>query len=220
MLKKDIFITILVGIFTALVWVSVFLRLGTFENIHIGEFSIGLGNKIWGLVVIVPIVYVFGLYLGKWLSRRWAFFKTFARYVMVGFLNSGVDFAVFNLLMHITGIVRGPTVSSFKTVSFIVAVTNSYFWNKYWAFEAGSTKTDKGQEFVKFFAVNIVGALLNVGITTAIIFTVPPQLGFSQVVWNNIAAVIATAIALIWNFIGFRLIVFKKNTETGSESRS
>ncbi len=203
--RKDIFITILVGIFTALVWISVFLRLGTFENI------LGFREAAWGLIFIVPIVYVFGLYLGEWLSRWWAFFKSFAKYVMVGFLNSGVDFAVFNLLMHATGIDKGPSVSSFKTVSFFVAVTNSYFWNKYWAFEAAGTKTDKGKEFVKFFVVNVIGAFLNVGITSGVIFAISPQFGFSQVAWNNIAAVIATAIALIWNFIGFRLIVFKKS---------
>ena len=210
--KKDIFITILVGIFTALVWISVFLRLGTFENI------LGFKEAAWGLIVIVPVVYVLGLYLGEWLSRKWAIFSSFAKYVMVGFFNTGVDFAIFNLLMHVTGINKGPAVSSFKTVSFIVAVTNSYFWNKFWAFKAGSTSTDKGKEFVKFVVVNVIGAFLNVGITSGIIFAIPPQLGFGQVVWNNIAAVVATAIALIWNFIGFRLIVFKKN-ESGSISQ-
>lgn len=204
MQRKDIFITILVGIFTALVWISVFLRLETFEGI------LGFKEAAWGLVAIVPVVYIFGLYLGEWLSHKWAFFKQFARYVMIGFFNSGVDFAVFNLLMHATGINRGPAISSFKTVSFLVAVTNSYFWNKYWAFEAGSAKADKGKEIIKFFVVNVIGAFLNVGITSAIIFTTVPQFGFSQIVWNNVAAVIATAVALIWNFIGFRLIVFRK----------
>src|SRR3990167_8132310 len=140
MRHKDILITILVGIFTALVWVSVFLRLGTFESV------LGFKEAAWGLVLVVPIVYIFGLYLGEWLSRRWAFFKSFARYVMVGFFNTGVDFAVFNLLMSITSIIKGPAVSSFKTVSFVVAVTNSYFWNKYWAFEAGNRRNTEGSE--------------------------------------------------------------------------
>lgn len=203
MLRKDIFITILVGVFTALVWISVFLRLGTFESL------LGFKNAAWGLVIVVPLVYIFGLYLGEWLSHRWAFFKSFARYVMIGFFNSGIDFAVFNFLMFMTKIDKGPLVSSFKTISFVVAVTNSYFWNKFWAFEAGESTQKKSVEFAKFILVNIVGAILNVGITSVIIFTIEPQLGFSQVVWNNLAAVAATAIALIWNFIGFRLIVFK-----------
>jgi len=163
---KDIFVTIIVGIFTGLVWVSVFLRLETFESI------LGFKEAAWVLVLVVPVIYVFGLYLGDWLSRKWLFFKSFAKYVMVGFLNTGVDFAVFNLLMSMTGIVKGPAVSSFKTVSFVVAVTNSYFWNKYWAFEAGASTENKSKEFIKFIVVNIIGAFLNVGITSGVIFFV------------------------------------------------
>lgn len=202
MYRKDIFITILVGILTALVWTGVFIRLGTFE-------ALGFGWAVWGLAVVVPVLYLVGLYLGEWLSRWFLFFRSFVKYVMVGFFNAGIDFAIFNLLMFLSSIEKGPFVSSFKTVSFIVAVINSYFWNKYWAFNAGSYIENKGKEFIKFMVVNIIGALVNIGITSVIIFTIPPKLGFSQLAWNNIAAVIATAIALIWNFIGFRLIVFK-----------
>jgi len=211
--RKDIIITILVGIFTALVWVSVFLRLGTFESVF------GFKEAAWGLVLVVPVIYIFGLYLGEWLSGWRAFFRQFARYAMVGFLNSGVDFAVFNLLMFWTKIEKGPFISSFKTMSFVVAVTNSYFWNKYWAFEAGASTEKKSKEFAKFIIVNIVGAFLNVSITSGIIFFVEPQFGFNQVVWNNLAAVVATAFALIWNFIGFKLIVFKKKNVASSISQ-
>ncbi len=202
MKKKDIALTILIGIFTALVWAGVFIRLGTFDRL-------GLGWAVWGLVLVVPIVYIFGLYLGDWLSRRLVFFASFAKYVMVGFLNAGIDFAVFNLLMFMTKIENGPLVSSFKTVSFVIAFTNSYFWNKYWAFEASSSTVKKSTEFIKFVIVNIVGAFINVGFASFIIFFVTPRFGFSQLAWNNIAAVIAAAVTLIWNFIGFRLIVFR-----------
>lgn len=183
------------------------MRLGTLKSVF------GFNGVVWALIVVVPVIYLFGLYLGAWLSRRWAFFYSFAKYVMVGFFNAGIDFAVFNFLMFLTNIENGPLISSFKTVSFVVAVTNSYFWNKYWAFEAGTSKEKKTTEFAKFIIVNIVGAFINVGITSAIIFVISPKLGFSQLAWNNIAAVIASAIVIIWNFIGFRLIVFKKPIE-------
>ncbi len=207
MKKKDISMTIIVGILTAIVWIGVFIRLGTFNKF-------GFFGAVWGLILVVPIGYIIGLYLGEWLSFRWSFFKSFARYIMVGFLNSGVDFAIFNLLMFLTSVETGSYISVFKTVSFIVAVINSYFWNKYWAFEAGSSTTEKGKEFGKFIIINAIGALVNVGITSAVVFAIPPQFGFSQLAWNNIAAVIATAVALIWNFIGLRLIVFKKNASS------
>jgi len=204
--KKDILISVFVGIFTALVWISVLIRLHTLEGF-------GLPDKsVWVLIVFVPVVYVLALYLAGWLSRRWSFFESFAKFVMVGFLNTGVDFAVFNFLMFVTGNDQpGLGLAVFKAIAFIVAVTNSYFWNKHWAFKAGSSDINKGEEFAKFFAVNVGAALINVGITSGITVAVSPQFGFSQVAWNNIAAVAATAFVLIWNFVGFKLIVFKKN---------
>lgn len=199
--KKDILVSISAGIFTALFWTAVFIRLGTFEGL-------GFGWAVWGLVAVVPIVYIFGLYVGAWLSKRWAFFESFAKYVMVGFLNTGVDFGVFNFLMFVTGDERpGLGLAIFKAISFIIAVTNSYFWNRYWVFKA-DTSPDRVKEFARFFVVNIVGAIINVSITYGVTLNVAPQFGFNQIVWNNIAAVIAGSVTLIWNFVGMRFVVF------------
>ena len=111
--------------------------------------------------------------------------------------------------MYITDVDKGVSVSVFKGISFVAAVTNSYFWNKFWVFEAGST-TKTGSEFTKFIIVSTVGLLINVGLVSGIIYIYAPQFGFSQLAWNNIAAVAGTAANLLWNFIGYRLIVFKK----------
>lgn len=206
--KKDAGIAIVVGVFTGLIWTVIFVRLGTLDRL-------GLGSAIWGLVVIVPIVFVFGLYLGQWLSRFAKFFNSFARFVMVGFFNAGIDLGVFNLLMFLTGIEQGVTVSSFKTVAFVAALVNSYFWNKYWAFKAAGTSGGT-REFSKFAVVSVGGLLANVGVTTLIVLAIEPMFGFSQLGWNNIAAVVGNVAGLIWNFIGYRWIVFKKE-QTAAE---
>lgn len=201
-MKKDIFVSVIAGIMSALIWSGIFIRLGIPEKY-------GIGNGIWALVIIVPIGYVFGLYLGKWLSAWKQLFSSFAKYVMIGLLNAGVDFGVFNLLMFATSIEKGQSIVFFKVASFIVAFTNSYFWNKYWAFNAGGT-SGGGVEFTKFATVTVIGAALNVGITSGIINFVPPIGAISQLAWNNIAAAIAAVIVLIWNFTGYRVIVFKQ----------
>lgn len=207
--KKDIWVSGFVGILAALVWVGVLMRLHTIEGFGLPA------QSIWGLIAVIPIIYIIGLYMGAWLSKRWSFFESFAKFVMVGFLNTGVDFAVFNFLMFTSGNDKpGVALSAFKAVAFIVAVTNSYFWNKYWAFKAGASTAGKGGEFAKFFAVNVGGVLINVGVTSGITVLIAPQFGFSQVAWNNIAAIVATIFVLIWNFVGFRLIVFKKNASS------
>ena len=128
-------------------------------------------------------------------------------------MNAGVDFAIFNLQMFLFSTVTGPLISLFKTVSFIISFTNSYFWNKYWAFEAGRTGQSRG-EFAKFIIVTVIGLLINVGSTSAIVFLLDPQFGFGQIAWNNVAAVFGAAAGLIWNFIGYRLVVFKKEAAT------
>lgn len=203
MRKKDIFISAIAGIITALVWAGVFIRLGIPEKYAIG-------NGIWALVVIIPIGYVFGLYLGKWLSAWKAFFSNFAKYVMIGFMNAGIDFAVFNLLMYITLIEKGQSITIFKVASFIVAFINSYFWNKFWAFKSGETGSG-GTEFIKFAAVTIIGAVLNVGLTSGIANFVNPIGGMTQLAWNNMAAVMAAVVVLIWNFAGYKIFVFRKS---------
>jgi len=202
---KDIKISLIIGLLTGLMWSWVLIRLNTFE-------SLGLPTQYtWSLVILVPILYLGILFIAGKLTRAIGFIESFVKYGMVGLLNTGVDFGIFNLLMVLTGnTLPGLALSSFKGMSFVVAVINSYFWNKYWSFRAASSTEEKGKEFFKFLLVNIVGALLNVGITSAITLTIAPQFGFGQIAWNNIAAVVATAIALIWNFIGFRFIVFKK----------
>jgi putative flippase GtrA len=200
-MKKDVFVSAIVGMITAIIWTGIFVRLGIPEKY-------GVGNGIWVLVIIIPIVFVFGLYLGKWLSSWKMFFNSFAKYVMIGFLNAGVDFGVFNLLMFATSIEKGQSIVFFKVASFIVAFINSYFWNKRWAFNAGNTGGG-GAEFVKFATVTVIGAVLNVGITSGIVNFVPPAGAISQLSWNNLAAAVAAVIVLIWNFAGYKLVVFK-----------
>lgn len=202
MSKKDILIAVAVGFIAGLIWTAVFIWLGTFDFLE-------LGNRIWGFAIVVPIIFVFGLYLGRILSAIRPFFYSFAKFIIIGFLNTGIDFSVFNLLIYLTGILEGVGITIFKAAGFIFAFTNSYFWNKHWTYQAGNTTQNTG-EFFKFGLVTLIGLLLNVGITSLVVFLVPPQFGFGQLAWNNIAAAAAVIANLIWNFIGYKIFVFRK----------
>ncbi|MBI2669979.1 MAG: GtrA family protein [Candidatus Yanofskybacteria bacterium] len=213
--RKDIFVTILIGVLTGLVWGGVLFYLHTLEGFGLPR------GYIWGLVAVAPLIFVFGLYLGKWLSQWKVFFSSFARFVILGFLNTGIDFGVFNLLMFLTGIQKGIWVSFFLVLSFSLAVINSYFWNKFWVFEGGARTSVGGKEFLTFAFITVAGLLLKVGVSSGIIFLIPPRYGLGQLGWNNIAAVFGTIFSLIWNFIGYRLIVFRnsKNDKPSSVSQ-
>ena len=112
MQRKDILITILIGFLTGLLWGWVLVNLRTLESFGLSR------NTAWGLVLVAPVIFIFGLYLGKWLSRWKEFFASFSRFVILGFLNTGIDFSVFNLFMFLTGIQKGVWVSVFLIISF------------------------------------------------------------------------------------------------------
>ena len=71
-------------------------------------------------------------------------------------------------------------------------------------------KAKKEANFITFGIVTLIGLAINSGIVYAITTFVPPTFVDSQKLWANLAKVLATGISLIWNFTGYRLIVFKK----------
>lgn len=175
----------------------------------------------WAALIIFPALSVVGLVLIRDLRNRladppslkfrrvniFALGYQFYKFVLVGVLNTLLDLAVLNGLIVLTGIAMGWHFSLFKGVSFAIAVVNSYFWNKFWTFrkkEGGGVR-----EFSQFLAVSLVGLGVNVGIASLFVNIIGPQGGMAPQLWANAAAVAAIVFSTIWNFIGYKLIVFK-----------
>ncbi len=137
------------------------------------------------------------------------FFLQFGKFVIVGFINTAIDFAVLNLLMYLTNIYKGPEIIIFNAISFTAAVTNSYLMNKYWTF-GDRSRTGAAKQFVEFLAVSIIGIILNTAIVYSVTTLIQPMFGLGVKLWANFAKVIATAVVLGWNFIGYKFFVFKK----------
>ena len=143
--------------------------------------------------------------------------RQFARFVVAGFLAAAIDFGVLNFLMFLTGLAVGLPFTIFKSISFIIAATNSYFVNKFWTFgnqkaldpAAFTEKKSALKEYGQFLAVSTIGIIINVGVASIIVNGAGPQYGLEPKIWANLGAVAGAAIGLVWNFIGFKLIVFK-----------
>ncbi len=133
----------------------------------------------------------------------------FIKFAVVGVINTGIDFLILNILSKITGINSGNGLIPLNIVSFAAATTNSYFLNKHWSFSDNSNY-DTEKKFSLFLAVSIVGALLNTGVLRFITTNVHPMFGLSPKLWLNVAKLAATGVSLVWNFIGYKLFVFKK----------
>ncbi len=201
--KRDLVSALVTGLTTGLiVW-----RLVAYLK---GESSIG-GIPLVAAVVVVPLLWLAGVEFGYILGRWVRFFNQFGRYAAIGFTNAAVDFGVFNLLYATAGITLAnhALFLTFKATSFIVASLHSYFWNKTWAFEAGSSRGGF-REFITFFGVTLVSLAVNAGTAFLVALAYEPSLGISQPLWANVSLVVGSAVALAFSFIGFKILVFKK----------
>jgi putative flippase GtrA len=183
---------------------------------------------VWSLPVVFPILCIIGLYIAYLISKKIPVIYQVAKFVLVGGLNTLMDWGVLAFLIILfdsyLGIKFGDTLlvvfsvtiayySLYKSISFIVASINSYLWNKFWTFQRQTTEK-VGREFIQFFVITVIGFLLNVGIASIILKLVTPIGGLPDGSrWPILAAVIATAFSMVWNFVGYKFIVFNVGRE-------
>jgi len=163
----------------------------------------------WLLFIILPAISICGFIFLSFFREKLRILWQFAKFLLIGTLNTFVDLGVLNALIFLSGIASGAYFSLFKTISFVVANINSYFWNKHWTFEnEGSKKMPR--EFGIFLAVSIGGLLINVAVASLVVNTIGPQFGLSSEIWANVGGICASFIGMAWNFVGYKIVVFKK----------
>ncbi|MCL5666827.1 MAG: GtrA family protein [Patescibacteria group bacterium] len=69
-------------------------------------------------------------------------------------------------------------------------------------------ETRPGNPFISFFIVSLVGFFINFFIASR--FSVAVHLTGNGDLNKNLALVAATAVSMIWNFVGYKMVVFKK----------
>jgi|SRR3989344_9505602 len=196
--KRDLYFAISTGIVTGVIaWrLTEFLHFRPFPTI----------TKAW-LIIIVPLCWIAGIWFGNFLSRFVASVKQFSRFVAIGFTNAAIDFAYLNIVMYFSGITHGKWYAVIRACAFIFATINSFLLNKYWTFQ-----TDKKdiREFASFVIITTISLIINVFVSTYIVTYIDPLFGMRAQQWANIGAVTGSAISLIVNFTGYKLLVFKK----------
>jgi len=135
------------------------------------------------------------------------------KFGLIGVVNTALDFAVLNLLMWIFKIYSGPWIIVFNVTAFSLAVINSYLLNRFWTFKIKS-RQDVPEEFVKFISISLVGVFINSGIVYGITGFIEPVFNLTPELWANVAKILATGIAMVWNFIGYKFWAFKKEETT------
>ncbi len=159
-------------------------------------------------ILAFSVLATIGVSIGAALSHWKHFFFQLSKFGIVGVANTAVDLGVLNLLIFIVGgSATAGVTTAFKGISFFAAVVNSYIWNRYWSFE--KKESASANEFAKFMIVSTIGLFLNAGITFAITATFATNGNVSGIL-ATIAAAIASVSVLAWNFLGYKLFVFKK----------
>lgn len=162
-----------------------------------------------------------GLIIAHEISKKIALVWQLGKFGITGVLNVLVDMGVLSLLIFFfknilqieakdlifSGLSILTFYSLYKATSFIIANINSYYWNKYWTFDQNS---DKKTEFVQFFIVSLLGFLINVAVASLTFYLANPIGELKQGQWGLIGAAMGSIVGLVWNFIGYKFIVFKK----------
>jgi len=195
-LKTIVIIGLLIGVLIQPVLVNVLNGISLVQRIAI----------FIGLAVLAPTV----LYVAYLIGKVVPVLYQFAKFAAVGTLNTMVDFGVLNLEIFLSNIYQGVGYSVFKAISFICATTNSFFWNKYWTFGAAGKAT--AGEAVRFYVIAGVGWILNVSAASLVVNILARPAVISPGQWSNIGALAGVAAAFLWDFLGYKFIVFKKTS--------
>ena len=210
--KKDFWLGILCGFLIGLMFMPV---------LAIANPDLYIRLKI----AILPFFVIgtpFGLVITYLIGRKFPVVQQFGKFFVTGVLNVLIDFGVLTLLtifikkyfqiesvdiLLAVGVLVVTVYSLYKAASFTVANINSYFWNKYWTFEkSGREKT----EFVQFFIVSIVGFIINVAVASFVFKYIHPLGGMNYEQWGLIGAAAGSIVGLVWNFLGYKFLVFKE----------
>ena len=130
----------------------------------------------------------------------------FARFGLVGVINTGIDFGLTNILFLLFRPDGNLGLVLISTVACAIAAVNSYLMNSRWTF---ADRVDEPLAFLRFALVALLGLVVN---TTVFLFVTKYlhlliQLG--PVLTINVAKLVAVGVAMSVTFLGYRLGVFR-----------
>ncbi len=149
--------------------------------------------------------------------------KRFAKFLVVGAIGFVVDFVSFNIMLRVLHLDRVLA----QTISFTLAVTSNFTWNRRWTYPESRSKPI-ARQFGQFFVLNLMAWLVRTPIfivlsppLTALIVSLvdTPLAGLLdfatrtlhatvQQLGYNVALGCAVIVVMFWNFFTNRLITY------------
>ena len=204
MKKEDIILALLAGEGVAGL-IYGFIKSSQVETI------LGIDSSIigWILIFLLPLVSLLGLFVCSLIGKKFLFVFQMGKFLLIGVLTTLFDLGIMNILFWVFGSSVGWSYNLFKAISFTCATIAKYWANKFLAFEKKESKEMK-KEFIQFLGITMISLFINVGTASFIVNTIEPQFGLNAIIWANVGAIIASVAGSLWNFVGYKFIVFKK----------
>jgi putative flippase GtrA len=189
------------GFLIALLSIPVFINIGLYDYVS---------NDVWLTIawcVFVPLISAVGLEVALMLPLPRALTHQFFRYGIVGVFNTLFNLALFNTLLYIFGVAVGLLVPIFAGLSSVVVITVAYFLNTYFVFDAPQAHA---RGYTRFFLVTGGVALLDTFIIAFLVNVVRAPSGITPELWANIALIATIPVSVLGNFLGYKLLVFRR----------
>lgn len=163
-----------------------------------------------GLAVLNIISFSLAVIHSYYWNKNWAFvsssseklFENIAKFIAAAALGGVVVLAAFY------GSNEEYGAAFYISLILILTVGELILWK--WLDLSGLSSSSYSRELLFFFVVSVIGALINTGIITLATSYVDPLFGMNEKLWLNFAKAAATGISLVWNFVGYKVLVFKR----------
>jgi putative flippase GtrA len=136
-------------------------------------------------------------------------YREAAKFGTVGIVCAVVDLGVFNAL-SVTGAPLHTHPITARTISVLIATVVSYIGNRWWTWR-DRERSSLAREYSLFFAINLVGLALNLGILAFAEY----GLGWHSGLERNFANLVGIGVGTIVRFFAYRRWVFMESTAAG-----
>jgi putative flippase GtrA len=163
-----------------------------------------------GLSLLKVVSFSIAVFHSYFWNKYWAFSETNEKILRFILRVGSVGLCgLFVIAAAIYGASQNYAVMYFIMLAVVLVVGELVIWQAFKLRIAAGQAVAK-QQFGLSILVSITGAILNAAIVGLVTRFIAPPFGMNAHLWANIANAMAVAIALFWNFVGYKIFVFKK----------
>jgi len=165
-------------------------------------------NYAWHLFWLFPLLSIICLEIANQIGKKLPFIHQAAKFFLVGAFSAVVDIKTYQISALLLAFITEGSIIS-KSISFLIATVVKYGGNKIWVFEKNGKDGIK-REVIQFFIITLIGMIIDVATFYYFTKVMGPQFSMQTKIWEELSIIFAALAAAIWNFLGYKFLVFKK----------